>query len=60
MQGVTHGDIQPMNVFYIEDLQCDEKSLKVLDQTLLHEREAGYHRCIIFLEIKILNNFRQH
>lgn len=45
MQGVTHGDIQPMNVFYIEDPHCDEKSLKVLDQTLLHEREAGYHRC---------------
>lgn len=56
MQGVTHGDIQPMNVFYIEDLQEDEKSLKVLDQTLLHEREAGYHRCIKLFLFKILGN----
>jgi hypothetical protein len=43
LKGLSHGDIQPHNVFVIEDCEMSKK-IKILDSCMLNEAESGYDR----------------
>ena len=43
VKGFPHGDIQPHNIFVIEDCEISKK-IKLLDSSMLNEAESGYQR----------------
>jgi hypothetical protein len=43
LKGLSHGDIQPHNIFVIEDCEVSKK-IKILDSCMLNEAECGYDR----------------
>jgi hypothetical protein len=43
LKGLSHGDIQPHNVFVIEDCEVSKK-IKILDSCMLNEADCGYDR----------------